>query len=65
VPRGDETPADLPLLHEIEKTVSLIPEVFTSAESSSIYAPLPLANARKQRHSCRERCLTSNTSNSD
>ena len=31
----------LPLLHEIEKTVSLIPEVFTGAQSLSAYIPLP------------------------
>jgi multidrug resistance protein MdtO len=39
-----ETPPDLPLLREIEKTVSLIPEVFTGAQSLSEYAPAPSEN---------------------
>jgi multidrug resistance protein MdtO len=39
-----ETPPDLPLLSEIEKTVSLIPEVFTGAQSMSVYVPVPSQN---------------------
>jgi multidrug resistance protein MdtO len=41
VPGGDEVPAGVPLLHEMEKTVSLVPKVFTDAQSLSVYAPLP------------------------
>jgi multidrug resistance protein MdtO len=50
VPRLTEPPgeggtlAGLPLLREIEKTVSLIPEVFRDAQSLSIYAPAPSEN---------------------
>jgi multidrug resistance protein MdtO len=46
VPRLTEFPGEsqTPLLYEIEKTVSLIPEVFTGAESLSVYAPLPSDN---------------------
>jgi multidrug resistance protein MdtO len=44
LPGQDKVPPHLPLLFEIEKTVFLIPEVFTGAESLSIYAPLPLAS---------------------
>jgi multidrug resistance protein MdtO len=36
-----ETPSDFLLLQEIEKTVGLIPKVFTDAQSLSVYAPLP------------------------
>jgi multidrug resistance protein MdtO len=43
-PDEGETPPDLPLLREIEKTVSLIPEVFGGAQSLRIYAPTPLEN---------------------
>ena len=39
-----ETPPHLPLLSEIEKTVSLIPEVFRSAQSLSVYLPGPSRN---------------------
>jgi multidrug resistance protein MdtO len=42
----DETPPDLPLLSEIEKTVSLIPEVFTGAQSLGAYVPAPSQNPR-------------------
>jgi multidrug resistance protein MdtO len=43
-PGESETPPDLPLLREIEKTVSLIPEVFTGALSLSVYTPAPSEN---------------------
>jgi multidrug resistance protein MdtO len=36
----DASPS-IPLLREMERTVSLIPEVFTGAQSPSAYAPLP------------------------
>jgi multidrug resistance protein MdtO len=39
-----ETPPDLPLLSEIEKTVSLIPEVFRGAQPLSVYVPAPSQN---------------------
>ena len=39
-----QAPSGLPLLYEIEKTVSLIPEVFTGAQSLSVYAPMPSDN---------------------
>jgi len=39
-----ETPPDLPLLREIEKTVSLIPQVFTGAQSLSVYTLAPSEN---------------------
>jgi multidrug resistance protein MdtO len=41
LPDQNHAPSGLPLLYEIEKTVSLIPEVFTGAESLSVYAPVP------------------------
>jgi multidrug resistance protein MdtO len=41
---GGETAPDLPLLSEIEKTVSLIPEVFRGALSLSVYVPAPSQN---------------------
>jgi multidrug resistance protein MdtO len=41
-PGEGETPSDFPLLREIEKTVSLIPNIFTGAHSLSVYAPLRL-----------------------
>jgi multidrug resistance protein MdtO len=43
-PGENETPLDLPLLREIEKTVSLIPQVFTGFQSLSVYAPPPSDN---------------------
>jgi multidrug resistance protein MdtO len=43
-PGEGDTPPDLPLLSEIEKTVSLIPEVFTGAQSLSLYVPAPSEN---------------------
>jgi multidrug resistance protein MdtO len=39
-----ETPSELPLLSEIEKTVSLIPGVFRGAQSLSVYVPAPPQN---------------------
>jgi multidrug resistance protein MdtO len=41
LPAEAEVPPGLPLLRELEKTVSLIPKVFTDAQSLSAYAPLP------------------------
>jgi multidrug resistance protein MdtO len=38
--------ADAPLLNEIERTVSMIPEVFTGSRSLSIYEPQPLHRDR-------------------
>ncbi len=38
--------ADAPLLNEIERTVSMIPEVFTGSRSLSIYEPQPLDRDR-------------------
>jgi multidrug resistance protein MdtO len=38
-----EAPPKLPLLLELEKTVSLIPDLFSDSESVSAYAPPPLA----------------------
>jgi multidrug resistance protein MdtO len=38
--------ADAPLLNEIERTVSMIPEVFTGSRSLSIYEPQPLDRER-------------------
>jgi multidrug resistance protein MdtO len=39
-----QAPSGLPLLYEIEKTVSLIPEVFTGAQSLSVYPATPSDN---------------------
>jgi multidrug resistance protein MdtO len=41
---GGETAPGLPLLSEIEKTVSLIPEVFRGVQSLSVYVPAPSQN---------------------
>jgi multidrug resistance protein MdtO len=41
LPAEAEVPPGLPLLRELDKTVSLIPKVFTDAQSLSAYAPLP------------------------
>lgn len=41
------TPPDLPLLGEIEKTVTLIPEVFTGARSLRVYTPAPSENRKR------------------
>jgi multidrug resistance protein MdtO len=41
--RASSSPSSLPLLAEIEKTVSLVQDVFSGAESLSIYALLPSA----------------------
>jgi multidrug resistance protein MdtO len=49
LPAEDEVPPGLPLLHEIEKTVSLIPKAFTDAQSLSEYAPLPSDTPRTAR----------------
>lgn len=38
---GNETPASLPLLSEMEQTVSLIYEAFTQSTSLSVFAPSP------------------------
>ena len=43
-PDEGETPSDLPLLREVEKTVSLIPEVFAGIHSLSVFAPSPSEN---------------------
>ena len=40
-------PSGLPLLYEIEKTVSLIPEVFTGVQSLSVYASMPSDNRER------------------
>ena len=46
LPGDGEGPTGPPLLREIEKTVSLIPEVFTGSQSLSLYAPPPPDNRR-------------------
>jgi len=43
-PDEGETPSDLPLLREVEKTVSLIPEVFAGIHSLRVFAPSPSEN---------------------
>jgi len=42
---ADRLGSALPLLGELEKTVSMIPEVFTGAHAVSAYAPLPPGHA--------------------
>jgi multidrug resistance protein MdtO len=49
LPGEGEVAPGLPLLPEIEKTVSLIPEVFTGSLSLSEYAPPPLDNRERAR----------------
>lgn len=44
---GGEASQGLPLLPELEKTVSLIPEVFTDSQSLSEYAPQPLDKTKR------------------
>lgn len=41
------SPLGVPLLTEIEKTVSLIPEVFTGTQDISIYGLLPADKSRR------------------
>jgi multidrug resistance protein MdtO len=43
-PSGTEAPSGLPLLGEVEKTVSLIQEVLTGAQSPAVSAPPPSAD---------------------
>jgi len=47
LPSDGEGPTGPPLLREIEKTVSLIPEVFRGSQSLSLYAPPPPGNRRQ------------------
>jgi multidrug resistance protein MdtO len=41
IPGNDKAPSSIPLLPEMERTVSMIPEVFTGSQSLSDYAPMP------------------------
>jgi len=45
-----EVSAGVPLLREMEKTVSLIPKVFSGYESISEYAPSPSGDERRSTH---------------
>jgi multidrug resistance protein MdtO len=44
-PGNDNVPGSIPLLLEMQRTASMIPETFTESHSLSTYAPLPLGHA--------------------
>jgi multidrug resistance protein MdtO len=46
-PAVDDAPASLPLLGELETTLSLIHNVFTNAESPDLYTPSPSSDHRQ------------------
>ena len=49
-PAGEnETPPNLPLLSEIEQTVSLIPQAFTGSRALGVFAPSPATRAGSAR----------------